>query len=1014
MAGNITIRTLVSKLVLQGFDQAVKGLKKYRDDWTTSAKVIGVAADAIEKSAARASAAMAGMASGAAAVRAAAGGGGGGGPRAPRAPRGPTEAQEVARQARERAQRERDERRAVADADKAMRQAQRDTERKHRENERAQRALERQEKQAPRRAFGPRQADPLDAAIAGVNKSARAEARSGARMAGLAQGAAPVNEATAALGRFATTSDKAKAKVADLSSQVERNRKDMADLALQIAKTGDADGTLAEKKKALAVATGRASVELGAARRELRKVDGGLIDAIKSATNLSGRFDALKVAAGNLISSGVSRGLDLIKSGIVGSAEAAMNFEKALVDVAKVAKDADLTKEGLLDPRVKEGIKDVAKKLGVMPTEVAELTAQITAAFSGKEIDGVKVDLVELTSDVTKIGVAWDISGKQAGEYFKQTSAGLQLNADETKALFGSINQLGNELGIKSSEIAEAMTRSAGVLKGANLSGETGAALNATLIKAGASAEVAATGVRTFVARLGAGEAATDKQIRAFNALGLSAEKVAKNLASGDAAKAEAQIKEVVGALVEMGKTAPEERMATLIELFGSESIGSIGAAATAVDTLASSFAIAGDKGKALTSVQLEYDRVSNTSAARVEKLKANIGVLAIELGEKLLPYVDRVVNFLTSPEGQDWGREAVAKAVTVVTTLAEATMILASGLASVTEALGGTGAAVAALGLAVAALAGPWGIAAAAAAIALGSMISGIVKVAAAIPALSDAVMGIGSSEEVTKAGLDRVRKIMDEDDQRSLGEVTDLDRAKRVMGQETDSPIDSRSGPSFGYGPLPTGSAPPPPSAGTSTSDIPESSSLLNNKGRADLSSLDGVARSRLFDRLAAKKMSGARLKPSEQKILAALSKDLDRPIPKDPGAGHKATSMDKKLAALDPSLAGVLRQGGEADAGGDLKVSSDPLSRAVYARATGSSAGGGSGGVGPGPNITNNIYNNNVNVSQQIDARSTSPAVENLRQAAYDGAQQVGNVTFTGLQRVLTLRTSGGRMA
>lgn len=1005
MAGNITIRTLVSKLVLQGFDQAVKGLKKYRDDWTTSAKVIGVAADAIEKSAARASAAMAGMASGAAAVRAAAGGGGGGGPRAPRAPRGPTEAQEVARQAREQ---ERSRREQVKQEARQRRDDEAQARRDARDNERAQRALERQAKQAPRRAFGPRQADPLDAAIAGVNKSARAEARSGARMAGLAQGAAPVNEATAALGRFATASDRAKAKISDLSAQVERNRKDMADLALQIAKTGDADGTLAEKKKALAVATGRASVELGAARRELRKVDGGLIDAIKSATNLSGRFDALKVAAGNLISAGVSRGLDLIKSGIVGSAEAAMNFEKALVDVAKVAKDADLTKEGLLDPRVKEGIKDVAKKLGVMPTEVAELTAQITAAFSGK------TDIVALASDVTKIGVAWDISGKQAGEYFKQTSAGLQLNADETKALFGSINQLGNELGIKSSEIAEAMTRSAGVLKGANLSGETGAALNATLIKAGASAEVAATGVRTFVARLGAGEAATDKQIRAFNALGLSAEKVAKNLASGDAAKAEAQIKEVVGALVEMGKNAPEERMATLIELFGSESIGSIGAAASAVDTLASSFAIAGDKGKALTSVQLEYDRVSNTSAARVEKLKANIGVLAIELGEKLLPYVDRVVNFLTSPEGQDWGREAVAKAVTVVTTLAEATMILASGLASVTEALGGTGAAVAALGLAVAALAGPWGIAAAAAAIALGSMISGIVKVAAAIPALSDAVMGIGSSEEVTKAGIDRVRKIMDEDDQRSLGEVTDLDRAKRVMGQETDSPIDSRSGPSFGYGPLPTGSAPPPPSAGTSTSDIPESSSLLNNKGRADLSSLDGVARSRLFDRLAAKKMSGARLKPSEQKILAALSKDLDRPIPKDPGAGHKATSMDKKLAALDPSLAGVLRQGGDADAGGDLKVSSDPLSRAVYARATGSSAGGGSGGVGPGPNITNNIYNNNVNVSQQIDARSTAPAVENLRQAAYDGAQQVGNVTFTGLQRVLTLRTSGGRMA
>lgn len=930
-----TLRTLVTRLVLDA-DKAFKGLKAYDALWKTVAKSVEASATVVERAADRAGAAMARMSAGAGAVRAGAGsmpraGGGGGGGRS----RDP--------------------------AEEALRNARREV---------------REQQAAERRAAA----------------QARSIGTTEGRKAGLAAGGVAVNDATAALGRFATASDKAKAKVADLTSQVARNRKEMADLREQALRTGDADGSLAGKMQGLAVKTGQVSQELAAARRELRAVDGGLIDAIKGAAGLAGKFDVLKVAAGNLLAAGVSRGVDLVKAGLVGSAEAAMDFEKALVDVAKVAQDADLTKEGLLDPRVKQGIKDVSRELGVMPKEVAELTAQITAAFSGK------TDIVALASDVTKIGVAWDISGKQAGEFFKQTSAGLQINADETKALFGSINELGNRLGIKSSEIAEAMTRSAGVLKGANISGETGAALNATLIKAGASAEVAATGVRTFIARLGAGEAATDKQRMAFESLGLSAEAVAKNLASGDAAKAEGQIKEVVAALVKMGEVSPDKRMATLIQLFGSESIGSIGAAASAVDTLAGAFDIAGNKAAALTSVQAEYDRVSNTTAARVEKLKANVGVLAVEFGEALLPHIDRVVNFLTSPEGKEWGAGAVQTATDAVAALATVIGVVASALSGLIDTFGGATTAVGLLGVAVAALAGPWGIAAAAATAALAGMIVGIQKVAMMIPALNDAVMGIGSSEAVTQKNLDNLRRTMAEDDQRSLGEVTDLDRAKMVLGQDVASPIDSRSGPSFGYGAAPMGSGPPPPGAGDA-----------GGGGGGGIDRLNA---------LVAKRNRG-QLRPSEAKELRRLSKQLDVAVPTKPGKGHKQTKMDRQLAALDPNLAGLLTRGGEDDAGGDAMVHDDVLSRGAFA-AAGRSRGlgglsSGSGGLGPGPNInTTNVFNN-ITVSQSIDARGQDrTAAENIAAAAGRSGQMVGGVVFTGVERVLAARNSGGRMA
>jgi hypothetical protein len=480
-----TIRTLVTKLVLDG-RQAFKDLKAYDLAWKAVAKSVETSASVVEKAAKRAMDAMGGVAGVAAAARTAAGaaraGSGGGSPRSPRPVRN-----------------------TDPEIDRIVREGQREVAKQARESARAAKAAAdeeaRQEKAAARIAAQRGRAH---------DRGERASGLSAARSAGLSAGAAPVNEATAALGRFSTASDKAKAKVADLSAQVARNRKEMADLQAQIVRTGDADGTLAARKQALGAETLRASAALGRARNALRELDGGLIQAIKSASSGRLTIEALGTAIGNLASRAVTGTFSAVKDAIGGSAKAAMDFEKALVDVAKVAQDADLTKDGLLDPRVKQGIKDMSKELGVMPTEVAELTAQITAAFSGK------TDIVALAKDVTKIGVAWDISGKQAGEIFKQTSAGLQLNADETKSLFGSINELGNRLGIQSSQIAEAMTRSAGVLKGANLSGETGAALNATLIKAGASAEVAATGVRTFVSRLGVGEAATDKQINAF------------------------------------------------------------------------------------------------------------------------------------------------------------------------------------------------------------------------------------------------------------------------------------------------------------------------------------------------------------------------------------------------------------------------------------------------------------------------------------------------------------------
>lgn len=957
------IRTLTTNLVLRATD-AVKGLKAYDKLWKSVEKSVAASASAIERSSDRAVAALQRMGDAAAIARAAGAGAGSGG------------------------------RSGGGGGSGGLRAA---------------------------RSTGSSSPPPV---------SADARRRSAASMDGIAAGAKTVNEATVALGRFASAEERARAKVADLTAQVQRNREEMARLRRQAVETGDADGTLTARMRGLAAQTGVTSQQLARARGELRGVTGGLLDAVKAAASFKGGLGALQVAAGNLISGGLSRLAGAAAGALGESAKMAMNFEKSLVDVAKVAKDVDL-KDGLLDPRIKQGIKDTAKELGVMPEQVAALTAQVTASFSGK------TDIVALAKDVTKIGVAWDITGQQAGEYFKQTSAGLQLNAEETKALFGSINQLGNELGIKSSEIAEAMTRSAGVIKGANLSGETGAALNATLIKAGASAEVAATGVRTFIARLGAGEAATDKQRKAFTALGLSAESVAKNLSSGDAAQAEKQIKDVVAALVQMGEKSPDKRLATLIELFGSESIGSIGAAATATETLASAFDIAGNKAAALTSVQAEYDRVSNTTAARVDKLKANIGVLAIEFGEALLPQIDKVVEFLTSPEGQEWGKGAVEKMVAAVSSLASAIGVVVNVLADLVNQFGGATIAAVAFGVAISALTGPIGLVAAA------GVAMGAALVNAFMPAETAFDRFISKANEAYSSLLVKINEVLtktrdaakeanaamskENDRKRALLEAGFSNEGQEQAAREAGGrvrekllrgrKIEKLSPEERANIKLQVQSA----MVNERLAYNARAEAVGSGKAAPELSGPGGADKAAGMDRfnelVRMRNADPDGLDPAEAEELRSLSKSLNRAIPKKPGKGrtHKQTKMDRQLAAVDPSVRAVLTGGGETDKGGDLKVHDDPLSRAVFDRQNkANGAGGASGGlgsVGPGPNIANHYTYVTTNVDMDIDARGNGDAATNLAASASEVATRVGEVRFTGANRIIGQRNMGG---
>ena len=386
---------------------------------------------------------------------------------------------------------------------------------------------------------------------------------------------------------------------------------------------------------------------LGGAAANIRKVERGLFDMAKKAALSKLSVQALGTALGNLGANAITGAFTAVKGGIVGAASASIDFESAMADVNKVLP------EGTELQPIADGAKQLAKDIGILPNQVANLTASL--AQSG--IAGDELTLV--AGDASRLAVAFGMSGEESGQALAKLRTGLGLTRPEVNNLTGTINELSNKLAATAPEITDAVQRVGSVAKAANISAESAAGLATAMIASGASAEVAATGTKTFLRSLGAGDAATKRQRAAFKALGLDSADVAKRLTAGGES-AEATIRDVVSRIGDLDQA---DKLPNLIRLFGSESIGAIGPLAGNIKLLNQAFEISGNKVAAQGSVLKEYETRSKTTGAAIDRLKANFAVLAIEIGDRLKPIVVAAINGFTwlIDKSRVWGADMQA-----------------------------------------------------------------------------------------------------------------------------------------------------------------------------------------------------------------------------------------------------------------------------------------------------------------------------------------------------------------
>ncbi|MDR3351736.1 MAG: phage tail tape measure protein, partial [Zoogloeaceae bacterium] len=194
--------------------------------------------------------------------------------------------------------------------------------------------------------------------------------------------------------------------------------------------------------------------------------------------------DALQNAASSFA------GLAASAAGLAVVVRAAIEFESAMADVAKVVDGTDAQFKAL-----GEDLKNMSVEL---PIEGGASALAAIAAAGGQL--GIPIEkLKEFTELVSKMGVAFNMSAEQAGQAIAQMMNVYNLSLDQVRELADAVNVLGNTMATNESDIVEVMTRVGGTAKQFGLSAQQAAALAAAFTSLGKPAQVAGTAINALL-----------------------------------------------------------------------------------------------------------------------------------------------------------------------------------------------------------------------------------------------------------------------------------------------------------------------------------------------------------------------------------------------------------------------------------------------------------------------------------------------------------------------------------
>lgn len=367
------------------------------------------------------------------------------------------------------------------------------------------------------------------------------------------------------------------------------------------------------------------------------KVDSSLkkscLAAAKDVNTLSASVQKISGKAAKAMATATSAAITAIT---VDAAKKAIEFESTMADVAKVV-------DGLRDQNgaftksyyeMSDALLNMSKSIPMTADALGQIMASAGQAGIASE------DLTKFTETAAKMGVAFDTTAEQAGDWMATWRTALNLSQTQVTALGDQLNYLGNTTSENALKLSEVVTRVGALGQTAGLSAGEVAALAASM--PGVTAEISATGIKSMMIAMTAGASATSKQAAVLQQLGFTASDMANRMQTD----AKGAIIDLLGAIKQLPAA---EQTAALSQYFGKESVSSIAPLLKNLGYLQQQFAKVGDAAAYSGSMEAEYAVRADTTANKLQLMQNKLAVLQVQIGNKILPYVNDALDDLSA-----------------------------------------------------------------------------------------------------------------------------------------------------------------------------------------------------------------------------------------------------------------------------------------------------------------------------------------------------------------------------
>ncbi len=437
-------------------------------------------------------------------------------------------------------------------------------------------------------------------------------------------------------------------KLQDLNSQAQKFRMGQAaaerldHLSGRLEKLKGKTVTTAEQQEKLDRVIQKIETRLGQATEQARQYGVSLSSAAADAKRMGQALDSVERRARSLQAeqkrSAMRRELksQALETLAMGAAmgypiKKAIEFESAMSGVKKV-----------VNFDTPEGFKKMGKSILGLSTLIpmsAEGIADIVAAAGQAGI--ARHELLGFAQDAAKMGVAFDMSGKEAGSAMTGLRSIFKLNQTQVVLLSDSYNHLSNNMDATARDILNFANRagSTGALVG--LTGQQIGALGAAFLQLKTPPEVAARATNSMIMKLRTAEQAGTKFQKALNSVGLDAGKISKLM------KEDAQ-KGILTFLAAVKKS--ENPIALLRDTMGEGFADEIAKLVDGLDHYEKAIKLSAKQADYAGSVNKEYQERANTTANSLQLLSNTTTKMAVNLGTVLLPAVNQLATGLAKP----------------------------------------------------------------------------------------------------------------------------------------------------------------------------------------------------------------------------------------------------------------------------------------------------------------------------------------------------------------------------